>query len=548
MTQAKITCSACSHAFTVPPNARTAICPRCGQALPVFFGSIEPTGMPAKKSLPGTSGEEGDASGAQLARIKLKKRPVKKPPPLPKMPPPPPPDPLTASHPMDSVRPDLPASAPPTIPQMMTDMPEAPGSFVGSPQFSKVPEFSTPVDPDGVDVDEATYQMDGPPWLEPGMDEMTGPDLPRRIKGPPIDLAQFTPTSPPAHPPVDVPPPEDRSLIATKAGALRQSAGIVPPPPLPGAGPGDLPGPPALPPPADLSDFDGDLPGPPVAAVAPVIEPPMQLPGDDIDQRLTRSAKPPLGPPPADPLVHLPTEFEMEVAGDNSPPPMRPESDSYYDVSQSDRVAALDAAITDAIEPGPTRAAVPDLPQAAPHAYVPPPPGPVPPRQPPEMLSDPPTPYGPAPSSVLPVDDYQPLPGAVPPARPLTQQLGSQPPPAAPLAVPMADYADSAPENLGDTGITVLVPDRPIQEVHAGQQPPSPKASADVEAEILEAPPELLSPRQTRQRSAAGHGVAMKGAVAKAEHRKSRLTMLLIIAGVSVVVGVGGLVAFLVLR
>ncbi len=92
------------------------------------------------------------------------------------------------------------------------------------------------------------------------------------------------------------------------------------------------------------------------------------------------------------------------------------------------------------------------------------------------------------------------------------------------------------------------MPTQPIEEVHAGKARPAEEVVNESPVAILEAPAEPLSPRQTKARSAAGHGVAMKGAVTVAEYRKSLLTTILVVAAVAVVVGVGGLVAYLVLR
>jgi hypothetical protein len=524
MTRGQITCSACSHAFAVPPNARTAICPRCGQALPVFFGSIEPTTVPPPKPPPTIleeEEEEEEEDSKVLARIKLQKRPAPKakPPPIPKdssppsRPPPikkvdaPAPDPLTmpsASKP----RPDLPPSAPPTFPQMVRDHPQQ-GSQIAAPQFSR-PE-SGQYDPE---ADEQTYQMDGPPWMEEGMDEMTGPDLPRRVPGPPIDTAFFSPTRP-VEETADELPDDEESRIATQAMPRDSFPGPDLPPDLPGPPVGEpFPSPP---PP--------DLPGPPVDDTFP--SPPPDLLGgqdyedagsqdyDDLGERATQQ-RPPVSAPPgrSDPLMRLPTEMEEGEGASRAP--------SYYDLDESDRRAALDKAITDAIIPGRTKTQerMPPPPPSSPTlGEVPKPPAtmPLPAPSPPAM---PPLP-GPPPLSTVP-----PPPSRVP-----------GPPPSIP------------PASLEATGITVFIPERPVQEVQLGEDRQDAISSEPVEDEEEPAVElqGLASPTVSRQvRSAAGHGVAVKSDVAKAEHRRWMLRVGLIGAGgLIVLTGVILLVVYL---
>jgi hypothetical protein len=108
----------------------------------------------------------------------------------------------------------------------------------------------------------------------------------------------------------------------------------------------------------------------------------------------------------------------------------------------------------------------------------------------------------------------------------------------------------SAPFALEQTGITVFIPSTPVEEVQAGQKQdvvvsPDQLAAASAAEDHVS---ELEAPASRRiARSAAGHGVAIKGAVIAAERRRSTLTTVLIIAGVTVVLAVGGVVAYVVL-
>ncbi len=78
MTTRTITCPTCSHAFAVAADARTAICHKCGRALPILAAKISFSREELKRKTPSTSERDPDpgtvAEPAKLARIALRKR------------------------------------------------------------------------------------------------------------------------------------------------------------------------------------------------------------------------------------------------------------------------------------------------------------------------------------------------------------------------------------------------------------------------------------------------------------------------------------------
>jgi hypothetical protein len=335
----------------------------------------------------------------------------------------------------------------------------------------------------GVDLDEETEQMDHPPWMDSG--ELTSPDLPRRIPGPKIDTGYFKEDERPRPP--SAPAPRSRK---------QQEVELPPPPPVP----------PAPPLPPDPQRVPRTLPWGSE-----------ELKSDAVED---------------DGLATLPTVTEE--------PPLPPRMSRRT----SERMKVLDRAISEVIEgdgvDGPTGNYTPDvaplppmppLPPSAGRAIVPPPPAmddqlrqPPQGREPPPggAIVPPPPPADPFPSSggaIVP-----PLPGPAPQRR----ALGPPPPGGGvgplgddlePETIPAVQGVDEArelgPIHLGDTGITVVVPNTPIHEVRSSgsdapeqEQPPQVlvPAAAGVASNLNELAPISRPP----PRSVPGHGTARK--------------------------------------
>jgi len=492
MQKGQITCSACSHEFAVPANARAAICPRCGQALPVFDGSIEPTSVHPPRP-------RSEELSAKLARIQLKKT-------APPIPPPPPIPAPGQTHPTFSTIPNADA--------VQTDLPPLPDwqdaaddegtrqsarlSLGADPDVQFIPIETEAYDPeehktesyDALNLDGETEQMDHLPWDDPS-GAMTSPDLPRRIPGPPIDMDYFEePLGPddPAFPMEadyrDLPtvtgqeehlypfqsdpagtgafvstgdPPtmpwgnedmlptqqhdDPMSRVPTQPEAApiqpRSSLPPLPPvlPPLPSAPPASsLPPLPSAHPASSLPPLPSAHPASSLPPLPPVLPPlPSAPPASSLaplPSTPPASSLPPLPPPPASGLPPGPLI--------PTPPMVLP------DTSSSQRVRALDRAISEVIEPG---------------------------AGPPVEDDD---------------DDAD---------EPTTARV-------------LEDEPEVAPLSLHDSGIMVAIPQSPIEEVQKGLARPQPVRPMDA---VVDATAELLAPiSRMPRRSAAGHGVALR--------------------------------------
>ena len=467
MKKGQITCSACSHVFAVPANARAAICPRCGQALPVFVGSIEPTEVPPPRPKPPVKHALSSTPSAQLGRIKLKRKSTA-PPPTPPPPPVPPPVPPTYSTVPDQtgIQKDLPP-LPDAVPHGL------PVDTSGEAQFIPIETEEYAVDDDRetetydqMGLDSSTEQTSQPPWaagpaatpdlpaspgaaLEAGYFEAPGDgyaeegypdegyadegyadegypeeyadetDIPARTG---VDLPP-APSSgeyrPPGRAPTlpwgseqlntDTVPGGDVDPLASVPTLTREQGAIVPPPPMdlppPGRGAIVPPPPMNLPPPGP----GAIVPPPPTDRPSPPGGPDLPPPPGFAD--LGASGFDGLPPPPTQPPDEVPL-----------PPPPGPGGRKH---SPSQRVKALDRAISEVIETG-------DEPTGA--------------------WGDPPA----------------------PPARAPTKALEQRPPPTPmPRSSPPPPPSPDAPVSLGHSGIMVAIPDRPIEEVVSGDERPA---------------------------------------------------------------------------
>jgi hypothetical protein len=527
MATRQITCPTCSHAFAVAADARTAICPRCGKALPILSSGISldfQMPIPKKKSEkkqappPPPPPPPAAAADAKLARISLRKASAR---------------PTRGFEDLSAVtRPaspakgavDLPPAPEATIPgdrgfhveilpkagghrdrdaATGVDLPlRPPGAFIDPSQFTESgvgADEPTAVPHEGgelIQVESGEWPNQEPEqvihddtWSEGGpIDEVaTAPEVPAPPLPPlparGVPAAKARPPVPPARrppppqPPRPPPPPPPPVVLADdpKVTAMRLKA-IDDEPALPDLGP-----------PADL-DQGPDLGGPPDLALGadlgvPDLGPP--------DLGADFGAPSDLDGPPPELGADLPTDLGGQPArGVPAAVPRTNTASFHRDLSPSQRVAALTDAIDDEVS---------------------------------REVALPPQPTG---SVVYP-----------PPQTPGTMtNLGLGP------AADVAD--DGAPIVLPDTGIMVFVPDQPIEERAIGEEKPDP-AAPRYKTGTTE-----LSPVQLRRKphAAGGHGVATRRGPSRellASEKKSKLWLVLALGALVLVGVVVGLVLFL---
>lgn len=523
MATRQITCPTCSHAFAVAADARTAICPRCGKALPILSSGIS---LDFQMPIPKKKSEKKEAPpppppppvppaspDAKLARISLRKasaRPTRGFEDLSAVTRP-------ASPAKDAV--DLPPAPEATIPgdrgfhveilpkggghrdrdaATGVDLPlRPPGAFIDPSQFTE----------SGVGADDPTavpheggelIQVESGEWPNQEPEQVVHDDS--WSEGGPIDEVATAPEAPaPPLPPLPargVPAARSRPPVPPARRPPPPQPPRPPPPPLVVDDPrvtamrlkaiDDEPVVPDLGPPADL-DQEPEL-GPPDLALgadlgAPDLGPPDPEPDFGAPQDLA-------GPPP-DLGADLPTDLGGQPPRGLPPAVPRTQTASFHrDLSPSQRVAALTDAIDDEVS---REVALP--PQQTGSAVYPPP-------QTPGTMTN----------------------------------LGIGP------TAGVSD--DGAPIVLPDTGIMVFVPDQPIEERAIGEEKPDPVAPR------YKAGTTELSPLQPRRKPlvAGGHGVATRRGPSRelgTSARKSKLWLVLALGALLLVGAVVGLVLFL---
>jgi hypothetical protein len=641
MSTRSITCPTCAHGFAVPADARTAICPKCGRALPILAAKLSFTSEDVKASRKSGEGRRGAPKeeervaradpAAALGRIPLRKRVTKTdeqlappdsldpsevdvpdlssaaemPPTLAKLSsgrPPPPPLPPAATgekrRPGEAQRPPRPPPRP-LAPRNASTAPDAgPGGEAfdvailpgrRSHPFGATADMRSGDGQTGVDLpprpSEITAESDGRtgvdlpprPSGEDG-DGRTGVDLPPRPSG--LGLRP------------GLPPSEDTNaeeLPATqlewphKSGEGRRGA------------PKGKPRQPAAPDtdaghadalfevesgeiPTERAEIDqvvveddGFEPQPEDDDFEPQpedddFEP--QPEDDDFEPEATLDAKPTSPgekrPPAALPPLHLSPRLEEDVPDDPTIPVSSQQRGPvpaavlrklpgafHQDRSPSARVRALSSLVDDEMSrtniplPGEKMPPLPRLPTQGPP--------PAPPRTPsyPSGLQAGPSsptmaPIATSPTGGGPLLDSPsiPQPLIVPPPALSSPAIGATPDLQPETALPGSEEDANAPLNLEETGIVVMLPTAPIEEVPLTKGPAAAVAAAVPEV-IIPAAAELAPVSRRVHSSARGHGVALKEGE-KPVSAGGRKTLL--VAGIAAVLLIVGLVAWALLR
>ncbi len=545
----QITCPTCSHAFAVSADARTAICPRCGKALPILSSGIS---LDFEMPIPKKKAEKHE------------------PPPPPPAPPPPPPQEAKLAR--ISLRKagdrkptrgfeDLSAVTKPAGPKSAVDLPPAPEATIPGDRG-----FHVEILPRGGGRRDS--------------DAATGVDLPMRPRGAFVDPSQYQESGVGADEPTAV--PHDGGLITVESGewpgqepeqvvnddtwsegtpidevATSPEAVAPPLPPLPAKGIPPARTRPAVPPARRAP--------PPPAPPRATPPPPLQLPSDD--PKVTAMRLKAIDDEDPAPEVVAPDFGQAGDLGGYAPPDLGPSDGGLPDLG------APDLGAPDLGGPLP-ELAPPDLDGAPPDFGGPPSdldgmptehgPAPVPP--PPQARSTVPGPLGRgrtasfhrdlSPSQRVAaltdaIDDEVSREIPLNPPPPQEASSGVYPPPQTPGTMtnlglgPEPTGEDGAPLVLPDTGIMVFVPDMPIEERSLGEEKPDPtryKTAGTVE----------LAPVQQRRKPlvAGGHGVATRRAGgASGEHApappKRRGLLIAVVVGSVVIALAVGLVLFL---
>jgi hypothetical protein len=561
MATRQITCPTCSHAFAVSADARTAICPRCGKALPILASGIS---LDFKMPIPKKKSEKPKAAPppppptpqeAKLARISLRKASEKRPTRGFE-------DLSAVTRPAGPAPADLPPAPEATIPGERgyqveilprharrrddsdgatgIDLPlrppaarvepgQYPESGVGMDEPTAVPHEG-----ELIQVESGTWPsqgqeqvVDDEAWDDPPIDEMATapeaiapplPPLPPRVLAPPPPRGR--PPVPPARrapgpPPRTAPPPAPSPRVLVTAPPVEDDPRVtamrlkaisddeLPPGALEQLGPDEL-GP-------AYDEAQPDL-GPAYDEAAP----------DDIDPAYDEAAPdlglPDLGLPDLGPSPNL--------DGFGSPDPAAPldglGQEGLDDPASAASTISGSTPVPQApLAPGRTASFHRDL---SPSARV-------------AALTDA-------------IDDEVSREIPIPPA---STQSALYPPQQAPAtmtslgigpnpAAGSGELEDDAPLVLPDTGIMVFVPDQPIEERSLGEEKPAPAAPRYKSGNTME-----LSPLQQRRRShvAGGHGVATRRPSSELEvvaPKKKRLWIALVAGSLVLVALVVGLV------
>jgi hypothetical protein len=553
-----ITCPTCSHVFTVSVDARTAICPRCGKALPILAAKIsftdEEVALPRRR----TEIDATEQPNAKLARIPLRKSGARE-----------------GEH---ATRADLP---PPPLPPVGKGPPPIPR-------------------PASKDYDVAILPRDHPGRSPDSFRVETGVDLPHRPTGAPIDLSFYNvrrpgeqeddptvgtddwPTIPGSLPPTGSPSQQfpvelraaDGELIPVESAPSSSSDEQVVEddwaPRDPEQVVEDDWAPPPVEPAEGLADWAAD--GGQIQVSEDGWDEPAE-PQEWVEQGDAQYAQPDDGwteDEAPEPIDELPTSPEGMAAATLSPalPAHEPRrSRSPASVPQP----AIDELPDDlAMQPPPTAAiVVPQTPQKNRPILTPPPPrGVIVPPPPPDMpqtgvtgLTSP-SPIARSKSGFH--RDMSPSQRVAALSSAIEDEVSTSgetllPPPDEEAQVSFGKVStftavglgpaesDDAPLKLPkeDTGIMVFVPDKPIEEISAGdahgssQKPPvGVVAAAGV---FGPGPTAELAPISRRPVAARGHGVALKP---DASQQKRSLLPLIIGAAALVVLVVVGILIY----
>jgi hypothetical protein len=635
MSTRSITCPTCAHGFAVPADARTAICPKCGRALPILAAKLSFTSADVKASRmsgegrrEAPKGEHGSAPSA-LGRIPLRKRvtmtdeqaappdsldpsevdvpdlssAAAMPPTLAKLsaarPPPIPPAPTAEKRrPGETPRPQRPQRpappprpAPPRKPSLPDDGPGEETFDVAimpgrrSHPFGATAEQSGDAQT-GVDLPprpgDITAETDGQTGVDlpprPTADEgdiRTGIDLPPRPSGLGIDPRR--------------PPSEDTNaeeLPATqldwphKSGEARRGASKSGErSPAWGGGTPKGRGAPKQPAPLDTDAGQGEALYEVESGEFPAErteDDQLVVEDDDFEPEATLEARPTSPgeklPPAALPPLQLSQRADEDVPDDPTIPVSSHQRGPvpaavlrnlpgkfHRDRSPSARVRALSSLLDDEVSQTDIPTTVPtsgggDLPPLPRLPSQGPPP--APPRTPsragglqagPSAPAIPPISTSPTGGGPLLSAPSIPRPLIVPPPVLSSPAIAATPDLRPETALPGSEEDANAPLNLEETGIVVMLPTAPIEEVPLNKGAPGAGAAAAAAPEVIipaMTAAELAPVSRRVHSSARGHGVALKeGEKPVAGSRKG-----LLVAGIAAVLLIVGLVAWALLR
>ena len=463
MSTRPITCPTCTHGFAVPADARTAICPRCGKALPILaatFSFTDEEMLPRRKADTTSPSTEPN----KLARIPLRK--------------------ISASR--DFGDPTLADSKPAATPPPIPTAPAGKGRPPPLPPLPKLPRAGADAPPPQTGQ-QANYDVAILPkerrLKSDAFRVQTGVDLPHRPTGAPIDLSFYNvqPEETDAEDPTVG--PDDYPTIPA-AGVYAPPEPVIPVESSPNwrakAANEEV-----------VDDWETpESDGEESSAWAPVEESPGGGADDDWQE------------PPAEEWSTADGESWESEAGR---PPAPEHLDDVPTAPEGLASATLGPALP-AAEPDPE----PD-PEEAP---------PLPASRPPPIPSRPPRRRSPSQRVAALAnaieDEVSDTAIPVPPLRP-EDDLESVTfgktlsPTTAPGLGPPED--DAAPLNLPDTGIMVFVPEQPIEEVPIGAQPGQVQEAARYK-NAPKSSAELAPVSARRPVVAKGHGSALRAGAA----------------------------------